>query len=203
MSVQAGPLSGAGPRSNTHPPGPGRRILDAAYELFSHRGIRDIGISELIDRAGVAKATFYRHYRSKDDVELAFLARRDELWTVNQMVAGARSRGTTPTQQLLAIFDVFGDWFLREDFEACSFINGLLERGPSHPLGRSSIDYLARIRDHVQTLAEEAGLARPEEFARSWHILMKGSIVSATEGDMKAAARAQEMAGWRIEHHQR
>ncbi len=94
----------------------------------------------------MAKATFYRHYRSKNVVVLAFLSQRDELWTVNQIVAGARSRGTTPTQQLLAILDVFGDWFLREDFEACSFINVILEMGPSHPLGRSGIDYLARIR---------------------------------------------------------
>ncbi|MCX2747034.1 helix-turn-helix domain containing protein [Arthrobacter sp. MI7-26] len=203
MTPQAGSVAASGPRPGTASPDAGQRILDAAYELFSRRGIRDVGISELIDRAGVAKATFYRHYRSKDDVVLAFLSQRDELWTVNQIIAGARSRGTTPTQQLLAIFDVFGDWFIRDDFEACSFINVLLEMGPGHPLGQASIDYLARIRDHVQALAEEAGLARPEEFARSWHILMKGSIVSATEGDTHAAARAQEMAGWLIEHHQR
>lgn len=102
----------------------------------------------------------------------------------------------------MAIFDVFGDWFLGEDFEACPFINVLLEMGPRHRLRQASIDYLARIREHVQALAEEAGLARPEKYARSWHILMKGSIVSASEGDTHAAARAQEMAGWLIEHHQ-
>ncbi|UKA62087.1 TetR/AcrR family transcriptional regulator [Arthrobacter sp. FW306-04-A] len=202
MTLHPGSLAAPGPLPGTASPDAGQRILDAAYELFSRRGIRDVGISELIDRAGVAKATFYRHYRSKDDVVLAFLAQRDQLWTVNQIIAGARSRGTTPTQQLLAIFDVFADWFLRDDFEACSFINVLLEMGPGHPLGQASIDYLARIREHVQALAQEAGLARPEEFARSWHILMKGSIVSATEGDTQAAARAQEMAGWLIEHHQ-
>jgi hypothetical protein len=55
----------------------------------------------------------------------------------------------------------------------------------------------------VQALAEQAGLDRPEDFARSWHILMKGAIVSASEGDTQAANRAQEMAGWLIEHHSR
>lgn len=177
------------------------RIMTVAYELFSRRGVRDVGVNELIERSGVAKATFYRHFPSKDALVLAFLEQRDKQWTVEAIVSEARRRGSTPTEQLLAIFDVFGDWFLREDFEACSFINVLLEMGPAHPLGQASIDYLAKIRGHVQALAEEAGLERPDEFARSWHILMKGSIISATEGDMQAAKRAQQMAGWLIEHH--
>ena len=185
------------------PADPRGRILAVAYELFSRRGVRDVGVNELIERSGVAKATFYRHFPSKDALVLAFLEQRDQLWTVESIVGQAKLRGTTPTEQLLAIFDVFGDWFLRDDFEACSFINILLEMGPAHPLGQASIDYLARISGHVQALAEQAGLDRPEDFARSWHILMKGSIVSATEGDTQAAKRAQQMAGWLIEHHRR
>jgi AcrR family transcriptional regulator len=177
------------------------RILATAYELFSHRGVRDVGINELIERSGVAKSTFYRHFPSKDALVLAFLALRDQVWTVDLIVSEARRRGTTPEGRLLAIFDVFGDWFQRDDFEACTFINVLLEMGPEHPLGEASIGYLARIRGHIQALAEEAGLERPDEFARSWHILMKGSIISATEGDFLASKRAQQMAGWLIEHH--
>lgn len=177
------------------------RILAVAYELFSRRGVRDVGVNELIERSGVAKATFYRHFPSKDSLVLAFLEQRDQVWTVDSIIGQAKLRGTTPAEQLLAIFDVFGDWFRRDDFEACSFINVLLEMGPAHPLGKASIDYLARIRGHVQALAEQAGLQRTEDFARSWHILMKGSIVSASEGDTLAAKRAQRMAGWLIEHH--
>lgn len=177
------------------------RILATAYELFSSRGIRDVGVNELINSSGVSKATFYRHFPSKDALVLAFLELRDQVWTVDLIVGEARKRGTTAEEQLLAVFDVFGDWFQREDFEACSFINVLLEMGAVHPLGKASIDYLTRIRGHIQALAEEAGLDRPEEFARSWHILMKGSIISATEGDMLASKRAQQMARWLIEHH--
>jgi AcrR family transcriptional regulator len=177
------------------------RILAVGYELFSRRGVRDVGVNELIARSGVAKATFYRHFPSKDALVLAFLEQRDQMWTVDAIVSQARRRGTTPTEQLLAVFDVFGEWFLRDDFEACSFINVLLEMGPAHELGKASIDYLARIRGHVLALADEAGLVRTEDFARSWHILMKGSIISATEGDMGAAKRAQEMGSWLIEHH--
>jgi AcrR family transcriptional regulator len=177
------------------------RILSTAYELFSRRGIRDVGTNELISRSGVAKATFYRHFPSKDALVLAFLALRDQVWTVDLIVSEARRRGNTPEERLLAVFDVFGDWFHRDDFEACTFINVLLEMGPEHPLGKASIGYLSRIRGHIEALAEEAGLRRTEEFARSWHILKKGSIISATEGDFLASKRAQQMAGWLIEHH--
>lgn len=189
--------SGAGPVA----PGVRERILAAAYELFSTRGVRGVGVNELISRSGVAKASFYRHFASKDELVLAFLARRDQLWTVDKVVSEARRRGTSPEEQLLAIFDVFADWFERADFEACSFVNVLLEMGSDHPLGRASIDYLAKIRGHVQQLAEEASLRAPAGFSHSWHILMKGSIVSAAEGDLAAAGRARQMAGWLIEHH--
>ena len=180
---------------------PADRILATAYELFSRRGIRAVGVNELISTSGISKATFYRHFPSKDALVLAFLELRDKVWTVDLIVAEARRRGDTAEERLLAIFDVFGDWFQRTDFEACTFINVLLEMGPGHPLGQASLGYLSRIRGHVQALAEEAGLNRPEEFARSWHILMKGSIVSATEGDLLASKRAQQMARWLIEHH--
>lgn len=182
---------------------PEERILSVAYELFSRRGIRDVGVNELIERSGVAKATFYRHFPSKDSLVLAFLEQRDKQWTIDSIISKARQRGSTPVEQLLAIFDVFGDWFGRDDFEGSAFINVLLEMGPSHPLGQASKDYLAKMRGHVQGLAEEAGLARAEDFARSCHLLMKGSIIAATEGDLQAAQRAQQMAGWLIEHHRK
>ena len=182
---------------------PRERILSAAYRMFSQRGIRDVGVEELIAASGVAKATFYKHFRSKQDLVLAFLQRREQLWTWGTVEAGARARGGTADEQLLAIFDVFHDWFAREDFEACSFINVLLEMGAEHPAGRASVHYLEHIRAVVAGLAGEAGLRDTQEFARSWHILMKGSIISAAEGDAGAAQRAKVMAGWLIEHHRR
>jgi AcrR family transcriptional regulator len=177
------------------------RILGTAYELFSTRGVRGVGVDELIDRAGVAKATFYRHFPSKDDLVLAFLERREQLWTCEMVEAEARRRGSTAEEQLLAIFDVFDEWFRREDFEACSFINVLLEMGARHPLGEASIDHLGNIRSMLRRLAEEAALRDPAAFAHSWHILMKGSIVAAAEGDTHAAQRAKAMARCLIKEH--
>ncbi len=81
----------------------------------------------MVDNAAVAKATLYRHFGSKDELVLAFLERREQLWTKEWVEAEARKRGDTPEQQLLAIFDLFDEWFRRDDFEGCSFVNVLLE----------------------------------------------------------------------------
>ena len=177
------------------------RILATAYDLFARRGVRDVGINELVDRAGITKATLYRHFPSKDDLVVAFLELRERRWTRGWVEAEGRRRGGTPEEQLLAIFDLFDEWFHREDFEACSFINVLLELGAAHPAGRASIEHLENIRSVVRQLAEEASLSEPDSFARSWHILMKGSIVSPAEGDPNAAQRAKAMAQRLIEDH--
>jgi AcrR family transcriptional regulator len=185
MSLTSGQMPGLGARE---------RILESAYELFSARGVRDVGVDEVIESAGVAKATLYRHFPSKDSLVLAFLEQREERWTLGWVEAEARRRGSTPEEQLLAIFDAFDEWFHRDDFEACTFVNMLLEMGSAHPVGEACVRYLDNIRSVVKQLATEAGLRDVDSFARSWHILMKGSIVSAAEGDGHAAKRAQAIA---------
>jgi AcrR family transcriptional regulator len=177
------------------------RILESAYELFSRRGVRDVGIDELIADAGVAKATLYAHFSSKDDLVVAFLDRREQRWSLAFVETEARRRGTTPEERLLAIFDVFDEWFHRDDFEGCSFIKLLLEMGAEHTAGRASVHHLENIRSMVQTLAQEAGLRDGEAFARSFHLLMEGSIVAAAAGDDGAAQRAQAMARALIDQH--
>jgi AcrR family transcriptional regulator len=177
------------------------KILSTAYTLFTRRGIRDVGVDEIIARSGVAKATLYRHFPAKDDLVLAFLRQREQLWTFATVEAEARRRGADPEGRLLAIFDVFDDWFGRDDFEGCSFINVLVELGSAHVAGRASIEHLSNIRAMVERLASEAALRDPAEFAKSWHILMKGAIISATEGDRQAARRAKAMAGQLIAAH--
>ena len=76
-----------------------------------------------------------------------------------------------------------------------------VEMGPAHPAGGASVSYLENIRAIVRRLAEEAGIHDPVSFAHSWHILMKGSIVAAVEGDVDAARRAKSMARLLLERH--
>jgi AcrR family transcriptional regulator len=177
------------------------RILETAYELFARHGIQAIGVDEIIRRAGVAKATFYNHFASKNDLVLEFLNLREQRWTLAWIDGEARRRASTPEEQLLTIFDLFDEWFHREDFEADSFVNVLLELGAAHPAGKASIEHIQHVRTIVTNLAEEAGLRATESFTRSWHILMKGSIVCAAAGDPDAAKRAQAMAKLLIEQH--
>jgi AcrR family transcriptional regulator len=178
------------------------RLLSAAYELFSRRGIRAVGTDEVIERAGVARATLYRHFATKDDLVLAVLKRREEIWTHGLIEAQSEERGNTPEEQLLAIFDVMHDWFqLRDGYEGCSFINVLLELGADHPAGRASVAHIDHVRDIVRRRAFAAGLTEVEDFAWSWHILMKGAIILAAVGDLGAAQRAQKMARTLIDQH--
>jgi AcrR family transcriptional regulator len=177
------------------------RILDTAYDLFSRHGIRAVGVDRIIAVSGVAKMSLYRHFRSKDELVLAFLEQREQRWTKDFILAEAERRGHTGAERLLAIFDVFDEWFREQEFEACSFINVLLEMGPQHPAGGACVRHLENIRGVLRRLAEEAGIRDTDSFARSWHILMKGSIVSAAEGDIEAAQRAKAMARLLIDQY--
>lgn len=153
----------------------------------------------MIAASGVANATFYRHFASKDNLVLAFLDRREELWTLGTIVSQALARAESPKAQLLAIFDIFDEWFHKPDFEGDPFISILLEMGPDHPLGRAALERLDTVRDMVRGLAIEARLREPDSFAHSWHILMKGAIITARMGDLVAAQRAKAMGSSLIE----
>ena len=113
-----------------------------------------------------------------------------------------KRRAKTPEGRLLAIFDVFDGWFHKKSFEGCSFINVLLESKEGSPVRQAAAIHLAKIRAIVRGLAEEANLQEPEKFAQVWHMLMKGSIVSAGEGNRNAARDAKYAAqlilkGWK------
>jgi len=177
------------------------RILDAAYPLITHHGIRGVSLDDVRRGAAVTEAEFDASFASMDKMAEACLARREQEWTLDMVESGARKRGKGPEGRLLGIFDVFDEWFHREDYEACTFINVLLEMGRDHPLGHESVRYLQRIREMVAHLAEEARLERIDDFASSFHILMKGAIVTAAEGDQDAARRAREMAELLVARH--
>jgi AcrR family transcriptional regulator len=176
------------------------RLLTAAYELFARQGVQAVGVDAIIERSGVARQTMYRHFGSKQDLVLAFLARREEVWTYGWLAAEVRRRSGDPRERLLTIFEVFDEWFRAPGFEGCSFINVMLEHPDGqHPLHRAAAEYLAHIREFLGGLATDAGIDDPEAFARQWHILMKGSIVSAGEGDREAALRARRLGSLLLE----
>jgi AcrR family transcriptional regulator len=180
------------------------RLIDTSYELFTHRGISDVGVDEVVAKAGVAKATLYRHFPSKEELVLAFMDRRAEVWTNEVIDRLPGERAEDPRGQLLALFDVLDEWFRRRsDYEACSFVKVLFEVGAEGRIGTACVAHLDRIRDILRDRAERAGLRDAKELAWSLNILLKGSIVCAAEGDVDSARRAKTIAAWLIEQHTR
>jgi AcrR family transcriptional regulator len=170
---------------------PRERLIEAAYHLFSKDGVSQVGIDTILAKSGCAKASLYANFKTKVELAVAFLDRREDVWTRGWLESEIRRRASSPEGRLLAIFDVFDGWFRKKSFEGCSFINVLLESRPGSPIRRAAAIHLANIRAIVRSLAEEARLREPERFAQAWHMLMKGSIVSAGEGNRHAARDAK------------
>ena len=90
---------------------PRERLIDAAYELFSTNGVNQVGIDTVLAKSGCAKASLYSNFDSKVDLAIAFLDRRETIWTRGWLETEINRRATSPTARLLAIFDVFDGWF--------------------------------------------------------------------------------------------
>ena len=164
------------------------RILFTAYDLFACHGIRAVGVDRIVAESGVAKTTLYRHFASKDDLVVAALELREKLWSRDWLEHEVDRRGGPASDRLLAIFDIFGDWFRRNDYEGCLFVRALLEADDrTTPPAAASVAALGRIATWLADLAAEAGVGDPAQFAGQWQLLMLGSIVQATAGNASAA----------------
>lgn len=175
------------------------RIVEAAYELFSRQGTRSVGVDAIIERSGVAKMTLYRHFRSKQDLVIAFLQRREERWTKDWLEREVRAQAADPKGRLLAIFDLFDGWFQQPDFEGCPFINVLLEYEQGNKIRVAAAEHLAQIRAFLMGLAIEAGMIDAKAFVDVWHMLMKGSVIAAGAGNRDAAKEARRAATMLLE----
>ena len=182
-----GPVADAAyDRRRADPPASGReRVLDAAYDLFSRSGVASVGVDAVIAQAGVAKATLYRNFASKDELAIAFLERREERWTFGWLAAEVQRRSDDPRERLLSIFDVFGEWF------AHARLRGLRvhqrDAGARRPRQRRAPGDRSATCRNIRDVRRRArrrarGSSDTDGFARQWHILMKGSIVAAGRG---------------------
>jgi AcrR family transcriptional regulator len=171
------------------------RILETAYELFSRNGIRAVGIDRIIAEAGIAKATLYRHFASKQDLVIAFLELREQRWTHEWLEATVERMASTPQERLLCVFDALDEWFNETDFEGCSFINTLIEiTDTGSPIRAEAVRHLTVIHELLSRYAQDAGAENAEEMGYQLQILTMGAIVSARRGDLQAARRARVFA---------
>ena len=170
------------------------RILESAYDLFSRRGIRGVGIDE-VDRArrrrqGHALSPLLFEGRARDRVPRAARGASGR----GPRRGRREERGTTPEEPLLAIFDVFDEWFHEDGFDGCSFINVLLEIGDlEHPVGQASVVHLENIRDILRSLAERGRPARPGRVRPLMAHPDEGLDRLGRRGRPQAGERAQEI----------
>jgi AcrR family transcriptional regulator len=170
------------------------RILDTAYDLFSRHGTHAVGVDAIVAGSGVAKMSLYRNFGSKDELILEFLRMRERLWGRDWLIAEVEARADDPADRLLAIFDVLGEWYARNDFEGCSFTKLVFTiDDPDHPVRRAAVQHMDNVRAWLRELASDAGVHDVDAFARQWYVLMTGSLVSASAGDEEAACRAADL----------
>jgi AcrR family transcriptional regulator len=156
---------------------PRERLLAAANELFYTEGVHTVGIDRIIEHAGVAKASLYSTFGSKENLVRAYLdsRRTDTVDRLRRAVAGH----TDPRARLLAVFDAQGELFARGDFRGCPFASASAEAPHGGLIEQAADEYRADIRALFTELAGAAGAADPSTLARQLQLVFDGGGLAA------------------------
>ncbi len=169
------------------------RLLAAANELFYNEGVHTVGIDRVIEQAGVAKASLYNTFGSKDELVRAYLQARHD--NVAQRITHAVERYDTPRERLLAVFEGQGELFAQPDYRGCAFNRASAESHPGDATEQAAETYRRWVRALLTELATQAGAPEPDVLARQLHLLYDGSGQSARmDHDPTAAAAARAAA---------
>jgi AcrR family transcriptional regulator len=170
------------------------RLLLAADELFYTEGVHTVGIDRVIERAGVAKATLYNAFGSKDELVRAYLIRRN-LARQARLTEQLAARYQEPRERLLGVFDLLGESFVRPGFHGCAFANASAESPPGGAVQEISDESRAWVVSMFADLARAAGAADPESLARQLALLYHAATQSAQmDRDPAAAGTARAAA---------
>jgi AcrR family transcriptional regulator len=153
------------------------RLLNAANELFYSEGVQTVGVDRIIEHAGVAKASLYNTFGSKEDLVKAYLQSRHARTT--QRLTAAVEMHTDPTARLLAVFDAQGQLFAQPNFRGCAFVSASAEAPPGGLVEQAADDYRDEIRALFTRLAGEAGAPDPATLGRQLHLIYDGAGISA------------------------
>lgn len=176
-------------------------LIHAAFELFYQKGVNAVGINEVLKVSGVAKKTLYHHFASKEELVLAVLQYRDDIftaWLTSRLEAAA-----TGTDKVVALFQALDDWFHNrvpqlKPFHGCFFINvGGEYANADHPLHQQCARHKDRIAALIRTQLE-AWVEDPAQvgfLTEALCLLKEGAITQAhLHGDLAAAKKASKVA---------
>jgi AcrR family transcriptional regulator len=168
------------------------RLLAAAEELFYEEGVNTVGIDRVIERAGVAKASLYDCFGSKEELIRSYLVARQE--SRRARMTEKLARYATPKERLLGVFDVMGELFAEPNFRGCAFVRASAEARSGSSLKSVCDDSRIWIRTLFTQLAKDAGAADPESLAQQLVLLYDGASVSAQMDCNPGAAAAARAA---------
>jgi AcrR family transcriptional regulator len=171
------------------------QLIETAERLFQRDGYRATGIDRILTESRVAKMTLYRHFPSKDDLILAVLRQRCARWRDGMEQAVAR-RAETPGERLLAVFDVFEEWFDSPGFAGCMFLKAAAEYGAiDDPVHRAAAEHHHNVLSYLRQLAAEVGARRPAKLARQLMLLLIGATaITQVNGPVGAGRQARAAA---------
>jgi AcrR family transcriptional regulator len=169
------------------------RLLTAATELFYDEGINTVGIDRIIERAGVAKASLYDVFGSKEELVRAYLAERDA--SRRARIEAGLERYKRPRDKILGVFDVMAEIFERANYRGCAFMRASAECKVDTSPRAVCDDARAWTLELFTRLAKEAGIANPRKVAQQLVLLYDGATVAAQmDRNAQAAATAKAMA---------
>jgi AcrR family transcriptional regulator len=174
------------------------RLVSAASRLFHQAGIQSTGVDSIIDAAGVAKATFYRHFPSKDDLVVAWLRDPSTRW-IDRIRAQVEASRPEPVEAIPMVFELVAEWLEAEDYRGCPYLNSAVEIGdPGHPAGVVIRDFLQDVEDYLAGLAAAAGYRESRSRAAELQTLLAGSISLAVARHSSASAMTAREAAIRL-----
>ena len=168
---------------------PRERLLAAADELFYAEGVQSVGIDRVIERAGVAKASLYSTFGSKEELVRAYLEGMPRASAQPGARAAIHEAGDDPVEQILAVFDAQASRFRRPTFHGCAFVMASAEAPPNGGIDLATESYRADLRGLFVELSRNAGASDPESLASQLHMLYDGANLSVRlDGDPEVAS---------------
>jgi len=155
------------------------RILECASALFYRQGVRAVGVDLVVEKAGVAKTSLYRHFRTKDDLVVAFLEREDvDFWTTWDNVASKHTND--PIGELEAHMHWIGERLSRSNYRGCPQINVAAEfPEQDHPARQVARAHMHGLRSRLSVIAKQLDVAYPDVLATQLALLINGGFVSS------------------------
>jgi AcrR family transcriptional regulator len=162
------------------------RILTAASELFYSQGIRATSADRIIEQVGITKVTFYRHFRTKSDLVVAYL--KEQAAAERAWMESAHREGD-PVGSLRTLATGIGAASCRPGFRGCAFINAAAEfADPDDPVRLAVDDHRRWMLDEFARIAAEADAHDAETTARELMILRDGAMVNGYLGEPATVA---------------